>query len=501
MDIMDFMSFFIMFFGHLQIVSSPTTAASCKGCKKASTGPKPFPVIGNLLDVVGNQPHKSLANLAKTHGPLMTLKLGQITTVVVSSSTMAKQILQNHDLYFSNRYTRDAIRALNQDQFSVIWLPVVTRWRNLRKILNLYMLSTERLGANQPIRCQKVEELIAYVRQSCQASVSVDIGQAAFRTMINLTSKTIFSVDLADPSSDTAQELKELFWRIMEELGKPNLADYFPVLRKLDPQGIRRRTTIHFAKVFDLFDRMIDQRLELLRSDDCCTGNDLLDSLLNISQNNSDEIDQNQIKRMLMDVFIAATDTTSSTLEWAMTELLRNPETLLKAKAELQQIVGKGKLVEELDIARLPYLQAIVKETFRLHTTVPFLIPRQVDEDVEVCGFTVPKGAQVLVNAWAIGHDPSIWPKPDSFMPERFLESEVDVRGLDFELIPFGGGRRICPGSALALRMLHLMLGSLINSFDWRLEDGIAPNDMDMEEKFGLSLQKARPLLFAPVHI
>ncbi|KAA8549855.1 hypothetical protein F0562_001539 [Nyssa sinensis] len=256
---------------------------------------------------------------------------------------MAKQILQKHDLSFSNRYTRDAIRAHNQNQVSVIWLPAVTQWRGLRKILNLHMLSTERLDANQQLRCQKVQELITFVHESCQARVAVDIGEAAFRTMLNLTSRTIFSVDLADTSSDTAQEFKELFWSIMEELGKPNLVDYFPVLRKLDPQRIRHRIEIHFRKVFGIFDRMINERLELRRSDDCSTSNDFLDTLLNISQNNSDKIDQTQIKGLLMDIFIAATDTISSTLEWAMTELLRNPETLPKAKTELEQIVGKGR--------------------------------------------------------------------------------------------------------------------------------------------------------------
>ncbi|KAL7212811.1 hypothetical protein ACSBR2_015489 [Camellia fascicularis] len=200
------------------------------------------------------------------------------------------------------------------------------------------------------------------------------------------------------------------------------------------------------------------------------------------------------------DLFAAGTDTTSTTLEWAMTEILHNPKILSKARAELEQTIGKGKQVEESDITRLPYLQAIIKETFRLHPPAPLLLPHKVETDVEVCGFTVPKGAQVLVNAWAIGRDPSIWENPNLFMPERFLGSQVDVRGKDFELIPFGAGRRICPGLPLATRMVHLMLGSLINSFDWKLEDGIAPEDMKMEEKFGFTLKLAQPLHAIPFY-
>ena len=158
-----------------------------------------------------------------------------------------------------------------------------------------------------------------------------------------------------------------------------------------------------------------------------------------------------------------------------MAELLYNPEVLSKAKAELEQIIGKGNAVVESDIDRLPYLQAIVKETFRLHPPVPLLLPRKAGADVEIQGFVVPKGAQVLVNIWAIGRDASIWENPNSFKPERFMGSEIDVKGRNFELIPFGAGRRMCPGLPLALRMLPLMLGSLIHTFDWKVEGGLSP--------------------------
>ena len=180
-----------------------------------------------------------------------------------------------------------------------------------------------------------------------------------------------------------------------------------------------------------------------------------------------------------------------------MAELLRSPDALSKARLELEQTIGKGKTIEESDITRLPYLQAVVKETLRLHPAVPLLLPRKALADVEIAGFIVPKGAQVFVNAWAIGRDELTWENPLSFMPERFLGSNLDVKGRNFELIPFGSGRRICPGLPLAIRMLHLMLGSLINSFDWKLED----ENMDMEEKFGITLQKAQPLRVIPVAI
>ncbi|XP_019223628.1 PREDICTED: geraniol 8-hydroxylase-like [Nicotiana attenuata] len=182
-----------------------------------------------------------------------------------------------------------------------------------------------------------------------------------------------------------------------------------------------------------------------------------------------------------------------------MAELLKNPQILEKAQEELADLIGKGKLVEEADVAKLLYLQCIVKETLRIHIPVPFLIPRKVEEDVEICGYIVPKNSQVLVNAWAIGCDSNIWDDPLVFKPERFLESEVDFRGQDFELIPFGAGRRICPALPLAERMILVVLGSLINKFNWKLDGGIDPKDLNMDEKFGLTSLKAQPLRAIPI--
>ncbi|KAM7507017.1 hypothetical protein LguiA_017470 [Lonicera macranthoides] len=465
--------------------------------KKLPPGPTPFPIIGNLLKL-GDQPHKSLADLAKIYGPIMSLKLGTTTTVVISSSITAKEILQKQDLAFSSRSIPDALHAHNQSKYSVVWLPVSTRWRSLRKILNSHIFSVSRLDANQHLRLKKVEDLILYCQKSSELGDAVDIGQAGFRTSLNLLSNTIFSTDLTDPFKDSAKEFKELVWNIMAEAGKPNLVDYFPLLKGIDLQGIRRRMTVHFGKILHLFDEMTEKRLELRKLRKTVESKDVLDVCLNIAHENPDEIDRTHMEHMFLDLFAAGTDTTSSTLEWAMAELLRNPETMVKAKAELQEVIGKGKILQEVDVNSLPYLGYIIKETLRMHPPVPFLIPRKVETDVEACGCIVPKGAQVLVNAWAIGRDPTLWEDPLSFNPERFLGSEIDVRGRDFELIPFGAGRRICPGLPLAIRMVPVMLGSMINLFDWKLDGGIEPKNLDMAEKFGITLQKAQPLRAVP---
>jgi len=165
-----------------------------------------------------------------------------------------------------------------------------------------------------------------------------------------------------------------------------------------------------------------------------------------------------------------------------MTELMHNPEVMRKVKKELAQVIGVGKAVEEADMARLPYLQVVIKESLRMHPPAPVLLPRRAKTDVEVCGLTIPQGAQVLINEWTIGRSPEVWEDADVFSPERFLDSDIDFKGRHFKLTPFGSGRRICPGSLLAVRMLHLMLGSLVNCFDWKLENNMEPKDMDLDE-------------------
>ncbi|KAL2892356.1 Geraniol 8-hydroxylase [Bienertia sinuspersici] len=182
-----------------------------------------------------------------------------------------------------------------------------------------------------------------------------------------------------------------------------------------------------------------------------------------------------------------------------MTELLHNPQKMTKAQIELKQVFGKGGTIKESDISKLSYIQAIVKEIFRLHPPVPFLIPYKAQKDVEFCGYHVPKNAHIWVNVWAIGRDSKVWSNPILFSPERFVEREINVNGRNFELLPFGAGRRICPGMPLADRIVHLILSTLLHSFDWKYCDGISSKDIDVEEKFGITLQKARSLPAIPL--
>ncbi|KAJ0830413.1 7-ethoxycoumarin O-deethylase [Helianthus annuus] len=215
-------------------------------------------------------------------------------------------------------------------------------------------------------------------------------------------------------------------------------------------------------------------------------------------QDNPNEFNHTNIKDLFLDLFVAGTDTTSITVEWAMAELLRNPHIMTKAKEELEKVIGKGSIVKEDDVSRLPYLSCIVKEVLRLHPPAPLFFLEKLLKRYNSVD-TIPAGTQVFVNAWAIGRDPTVWDDSLEFKPQRFLESGLDVRGQDFDLIPFGAGRRICPGVPLATRMVPIMLGSLLNNFNWEIDTEIKHDALDMTEKHGTTISKAKPLCVVPI--
>ncbi|RLN12943.1 geraniol 8-hydroxylase-like isoform X1 [Panicum miliaceum] len=463
-------------------------------CRGLPPGPRPLPLLGSL-HLLGDQPHRSLARLAKIHGPLMSLRLGSVTTVVVSSPEVAREFLQKHDAVFASRSVPDAVGD-DHARNSVPWLPHSTRWRALRKIMATELFAPHRLDALQGLRREKVQELVDHVGRLAREGTAVDVGHVAFTTSLNLLSRTMFSCDLTSLDDVGSKVFQEVVTEIMETVGRPNLSDFFPALAAVDPQRLRRRLARLFARLHKVFDVEVDGRLRE-RDAGKPRKNDFLDLLLDATGGgglSTAGIDRDTLRSFFTDLFAAGSDTSSSTVEWAMVELLRNPVSMSKLCNELVGVIGSRRTIEESDIGHLPYLQAVVKETFRLHPPVPLLLPRQAEVATEIMGYIIPKGARVLINVWAMGRDEDIWFEPKKFMPERFLESTIDFRGGDFGLIPFGEGRRICPGMPLATRMVHLVLASLLNKFKWRLPAEVERNGVDMAEKFGVTLKKASPL-------
>nr|CAB3483195.1 unnamed protein product [Digitaria exilis] len=464
------------------------------GASRLPPGPRPLPLVGNLLDLHGHL-HHTLTRLARIHGPVMSLKMGLTTAVVVSSRDAAREAFTRHDRRLAARAVPDAARASRVAERSMIWLPSSDpRWRSLRGVAAAHVFSPRSLAAARGARERKVLDLLRYLRD--HAGGEVDVGHAVYGGVLNLVSSAFFSIDVVDVGAESAQGLRKLVEGIIEAIAKPNVSDLFPFLRPLDLQGLRRRTGRQYEEIFRVLDGIIDGRLA---SKD--THGDFLDALLELMS--AGKVARDNLTAILFDVFAAGTDTIAITVEWAMAELLRNPSIMAKVRMELESALGNKETIEEADVASLPYLVAVVKEAMRLHPVAPILLPHLAEEDgVEIGGYTVPKGSSVIFNAWAIMRDPAVWERPEEFMPERFLDKEaanVDFKAKDFEFIPFGAGRRLCPGLSMSERVVPHIVASLLHGFDWRLPEGVSAEQLDLSEKFTTVNVLAVPLRAVPV--
>eukprot|EP01018_Ginkgo_biloba_P016256 Gb_21585 [translate_table: standard] len=426
---------------------------------KLPPGPPGWPVVGNIFQV-GNMANESLFHLAQKYGPIITLHLGVKTTIVVSSPAMAKEVLKTNDQFLAGRTVIEAVK----------------------RICNTKLFSAKRLEALQHLRRDQVFRMVGLIYEDHLNGKGVNIGHTVFVTAVNLLGNMIFSQNTFGRDSDAGEEFKEAVAQLMVLGGVANLADFFPWLRFLDPQGNHTYASGGGGGGGGAQKDLLDVLLEC-RSDG---GGDNVKFM------------EKEMTRFLYDMFVAGSETTSTTIEWAMAELIHNPHTFKRVQAELEEVVGRERKVEESDTEQLPYLHAVVKEVFRLHPAAPLLIPHRAESSCEIAGFDIPKGAELVVNVWAIGRDLTIWNEPSRFSPERFWESEIEYKGQHFELLPFGSGRRICPGLPLANRMVHFVLASLLHSFDWTLPHDQRHEKMDMTPKFGITLRKDLPLKAIP---
>nr|XP_043637789.1 geraniol 8-hydroxylase-like [Erigeron canadensis] len=464
------------------------------GKRSMPPGPTGLPIIGNLLDI-GQKPHESLAKLSKKHGPLMTIKLGSVTSVVASTPDAARDILQRNDDVCSGRIIPDAVTSLENYDTSVLWIPPNHEWRTIRKAVNTFLTHSHKLDTLRDLRENVVEGMLDFLKESSLKNEVVNIGKLAFGVALNQMSNTCLSQNVTNYESDDIGGFKRAVKTLMEVDGKFNIADIFPVLKPLDPQNLRKQAKAAYGWFDDVIEGFISERLKH-RNSKLPRFGDMLDSMLDFSEDNAADFSIIHIKTLLVDLFIAGTETSSNTTEWAMTELLLNPTMFSRVREEVSSIVGEDGKIKEAKILELPYLHAVVKETMRLHLSVPLLAPHKTEKEVKLGEYLVPKNTQILVNVWAIARDQRYWEKPLQFMPERFLGKEVDYKGQYFQFLPFGSGRRMCPGIPLAHRVVSLMVASYVYHFDWKLTH--AREEMDMNDIFGLTLLRATPLVATP---
>ncbi|KAI3908052.1 hypothetical protein MKW98_003697 [Papaver atlanticum] len=463
-------------------------------------GPPGWPVVGNLFDL-GRKPQETFVELQQKYGPVFMLRLGSRNTLVIASADAATELFKNHDHSFRNRHQNEVI-SMGEDYA----MPTGTRsygpyWRMMRRLYATKFFSHATIKNTAIKRRRCVEQLIQWISEEEKANRIVELRHFVFVSFFNLMGDLLFSRSLLDLQSGTGDE----FYRFIEDMiqisVKPNAADFFPFLRKLDPQNLQKKMRTAMDGAVNIIDVFVKERRTVEFSHDKHLEKDFWNVLMELEGNGKDEpktLSDRQINLLILEMFMGSTETTTSTIEWAMTELLLNPKVMRKIKAEIAQVIGHDRKIEESDIENLPYLAAVLKETMRLHPSIPLLIPRTNSEDTEFMGYMIPKDTQVLVNVWGIGRDPASWNNPLLFNPDRYLGTNIDYRGQYFELMPFGGGRRICPGIPMAHQVLHLVLGSLIQCFDWTLEAGVTPETIDMGETLGMTLKKFIPLKVTP---
>ncbi|PWA84083.1 cytochrome P450 [Artemisia annua] len=457
---------------------------SSKSYKNLPPSPPKLPLIGNLHQL-GSSPHRALHALAQTYGPLMLLRLGTVPVLVASSVDAARDIMKTHDLIFSNRPKLNIPNILCYGSKDIAFAQYGEYWRQVKSIAVLHLLTNKRVLSYRHVREDEMALMIKKIRETHESEVNLS------EFLISFTNNLVCRVALG--RTYEGRKFKSLLERFLELLGCFSVGSYVPSLAWVDRLSGLERRAHEVAKEFDeFFESVIDEHVSKKFAG--VEGQDLVDILLEVQRDNSTgfHIEKDVIKAIILDVFAAGTDTTFTNLEWAVSELLRHPQAMKKLQQEAWEI-GQGRpMITEDDLEKMAYLKAVLKETLRLHTPIPLLVPRESTQDVKLLGYDIPSDTQVIINAWAIARDPSTWKEPNEFRPERFLNSPIDYKGLHFEFIPFGGGRRGCPAIQFAMVINELVLANLVYKFHFKLA---SEGDLDMSESIGLTVHKKRPIL------
>ncbi|KAG4161739.1 hypothetical protein ERO13_D01G075000v2 [Gossypium hirsutum] len=418
--------------------------------KNLPPAPWKLPLIGHLHLLMFSLPHHRLTELAKRHGSLMHLQLGELSHIVVSSPEAAKEVMKTHDISFATRPYLLGAEIVAQ----------------LRKVCTLELLSMKRVQSFRSIREEQVSSLIRSIYSN--TGLEINLGEMLCNSSYNITLRTAFAARCKQHDAFISITRK-----LVEAASGFSITDLFPSIKLLP---------------------MISGMRAKLESWQCKSGDsdyvtdDLVDVLLNLQDHGGLEfpLRTDNIKAVILDMLIAGTETSSTAVDWATSEMIKNPRILEKAQAEVRQVYDRTGDVNEADLHELKYLKLVMKETLSR-------------ERCEINGYEIPAKTKVIVNAWAIGRDSNYWKEAERFYPERFIDSSVDYKGTNFEFIPFGAGRRICPGMSYGMAVVELSLAQLLYHFDWKLPNGMKNEDLDMTETFGATSRRKRDLRLIPI--
>ncbi|XP_050210715.1 cytochrome P450 81C13-like [Mercurialis annua] len=449
--------------------------------------PAPFalPIIGHLHKLRNKPLPLALQTLLSQYGPIVSLKFGCRSVLVVSSPSLVEECFTKNDITFANRPRSMAADHFTYNYSSYAWASYGDLWRTLRRFTVTELFSSNSLRRTSAIREQEVCRLLHRLyKVSAYGKQKVDMKFLSSLLMCNVMMRATVGkpcVDVEDEDTEAEKQLLEGFKDRFFPTVAMNICDFIPFLRKIGFKGIEKS----MIKTHNIRDEFLQSLIDEIRAKGINKEEkrSAAETLLHLQELEPGVYTDDVIKSIMVLMFIAGVETSAVALEWAMSLLLMYPEILQKLKAEIDNYVGHKRLLNDSDLIKLPYLRCVVNETLRLYPPTPLILPRLSSEACRVGGFEIPKDTVLLVNVWAMHRDPNVWEEPSEFRPERFEEEQHE-----FKFLPFGMGRRACPGAGMGTRIIALAVGSLIQCFNWE-HDGL-----DMAQHFGLSLSKANPL-------
>ncbi|CAN0927696.1 3,9-dihydroxypterocarpan 6A-monooxygenase [Linum grandiflorum] len=480
---------------------------------KPPPSPPALPIIGHL-HLIGKVLPKSFQALAQTYGPLIQIRTGFSTCVVASNEAVAKEIFKAQDLNFSSRpefesgpthYNIYRGTGFITGQYSEYW-------RFMRKLCVTRLFCGSQFDRFNHIRERELTRLVNSLARVSEAGKECDLNVELETLANNVVCKMVMRrrFDANEEGNRECKEMRRMVSEIMDVAGKFGVNGLFGVLKKVDLFGYGKKLQDALWKYDGLMEEIMKDYEEKFEENDV-GEKDVMDILVETYRDDNAQVKltRTQIKHFIIELLMASIDTSAATLQWTMAELINRPTIFNKLRQEIDSTIGLTRPVKESDIQNLPYLRAVVKESLRLHTAAP-LIPRECTKDCKVNGFHVKTGTRVLVNAYAIMRDPDTWVEPDKFEPERFLvddrrdeperflqDIQMDYKGRDCLFMPFGGGRRACPGAGHGLMVTHSTVGALVQCFDWRVKGGM--EKVDIKLVTGYSGAMASPLVCYPV--
>ncbi|KAM0035163.1 putative cytochrome P450 [Helianthus debilis subsp. tardiflorus] len=458
--------------------------------KSLPPSPPTLPIIGNFHQL-GSSPRQALRDLSNQYGPLMLLHLGSIPTLVVSSAEVAREIMKTHDLAFSDRPNLSIPNILFYGSTDIAFSRYGEYWRQLKSIVVLNLLSATRVKSFRQVREEEVGLVLGALGENSGSSVDMSalLGSYTSNVLCRVAfGKTYYELGFTD-------KLK----KFVDMLGTFCVGSYIPWLSFIDRLSGLLGQAHAISKELDHFLKgVVEDHLHKKTTGE--ETKDFVDILRDIQKDKTIgfTLNTNTLKAVILDVFVAGSDTIFSSLDWAMSELIKHPRVMKKLQQEVSE-VGQGRpMIPEEDLEKMPYLKAVVKEALRLHAPLPLLLAREARNGVNLMGYDIPPRTQVIINAWAIGRDPASWTEPEEFKPERFINSPVDYKGLHYEFLPFGAGRRGCPGLHFGVVLIEIILANIVYKYNFALPNAVKDEDLDMTEANGVTVQRKTPLLVLP---